>query len=301
VPKKLISIIGSNSFLAINLISLLRRGGHVIHGYARNDDNYGLVHFREFDYPKIKLEIAELMNSDVIIFAAGNGIQSNRKANDLDILELNTFYPIEIITALSNMGYKGQFFSFGSYAEIGVTDLRTPFVEDDVIYSNHPVHNQYSVSKRLLTNFVNNAILRSGKFYHLILPTIYGEGENPKRLIPYLVDCHKNNTIAHLTEGSQVRQYLHVVDASKYIKAMINCDNIEPGIYNLGSLDIYSVKEIVEMVKESCLPKLKVGYGNANRTDTMMNYIANNDCKLRSIISVENMISLTQGIQGYIQ
>lgn len=299
MPKKVISILGSTSFLAVNLIKSLKENNFIIHGYSRNDENSDVDIFHQFDYPSCIPDPSELYKSDVIIFAAGNGIQSNKKAGNLEILHFNSFYPIELMTSLSEIGYKGQFFSFGSYAEIGVGGIQRPLKEQEIIHSSNKVHNQYSVSKRLLTSFINNQSIPEYKFYHLILPTIYGPGENPKRLIPYLVDCYKKKEIARLTQGDQVRQYLHIKDTCTYIKELIENTSIESGIYNLGSPDICSVKEIVEMVQEACDKKITVEYGSARRTDTMMSYIANNDDKIKSQINIGDRITLIQGIQGY--
>jgi len=300
VQKKVISIIGSNSFLAQNLASVLQEDEVTIIGYARKNRNLHIDSYHYFDYPENNINVGQLIKSDVIIYTAGNGIQANKETADIDIFRLNTFYPIELMSALSNLGYDGQFFSFGSYAEIGISEERSPQRESEIINSESLVHNKYSISKRLLTGYINNIQIGSYKYYHLMLPTIYGKGENPKRLIPYLIECFKNDTSAKLTNGDQIRQYLHVVDASKYIKAIINHPSAASGIYNMGSEEILSVKEIIAKVQKLCKNSLKVEYGMAKRTDTMMSYIANDDRKLTSLIKLDNIISIDQGVREYL-
>lgn len=302
MPKRLISIIGSNSFLAQHLAIVLKEDKNsVIHGYAKNNINPNVDIFSNFVFPSAIPTIDELCKSDVIIFTAGNGIQADKKVDDYEILELNSFYPIRLMTSLSNNGFCGQFYSFGSYAEIGVSKRETPYREIDIVSSQNLVHNQYTVSKRLLTNFVSNSLISNYKFYHIILPTIYGKGENPLRLIPYLLDCYSTKSVAKLTSGDQVRQYLHVNDASKYVKGLIDNKEVNSGILNLGSKDIFSVKEVVGQIEMALDIKIEVNYGSAKRSDIVMAYIANDDQKIKSIVNLENRVSFEEGIQGYLR
>ena len=111
MPRKLISIIGSSSFLSSNLTSLLRQKDVVVHGYSRRDNNPNIDVFHHFDYPNSLPNLRTLCKSDVIIYAAGNGIQANQKVADLEILNLNTYYPINLMTSLNSLDYKGQFLS----------------------------------------------------------------------------------------------------------------------------------------------------------------------------------------------
>ena len=73
--------------------------------------------------------------------------------------------------------------------------------------SSAPAPSDYVVSKRMLTRFVTS-YKHDFTHWHFIIPTIYGENENPKRLIPYTINAIKNGEELHFTAGNQTRQYL---------------------------------------------------------------------------------------------
>lgn len=46
---------------------------------------------------------------------------------------------------------------------------------------------------------------------------LYGEGEDPRRLVPYLKKCLSSGEVAELTSGNQIRDFLDVEEAGKMI------------------------------------------------------------------------------------
>ena len=60
------------------------------------------------------------MNSDVIIYTSGLGVQATMHTKDEDIYTINSFIPISLTEQLEVGGFSGKFISFGSYFEIGI-------------------------------------------------------------------------------------------------------------------------------------------------------------------------------------
>ena len=206
----IVTILGTNGFLsrAIALYCNVKR--YTLNMYGLNEpvghkyDTFHKVNFMTDD-----LDYKNIIQSDIIIYAIGAGIQSNLKeSNDL-IYNLNVNVPVKICNSLKSIGYKGCFVTFGSVFEMGETKEERYFTEEDVLTSTYPAPNDYTVSKRMLSRFVNS-YKHDFTHWHFFIPTIYGENENPLRLIPYTISAIKNKEKLHFTAGDQTRQYIYV-------------------------------------------------------------------------------------------
>ncbi|MCS2389276.1 hypothetical protein NXV57_19075 [Bacteroides thetaiotaomicron] len=67
-----------------------------------------------------------------------------------------------------------------------------------MLTSTCPAPNDYTVSKRMLSAFVSS-YKHEFTHWHFYIPTIYGVGENPKRLIPYVITAIRNGEELHFT------------------------------------------------------------------------------------------------------
>lgn len=294
-----ISILGTNGFLSTAIAKYANEAGW-------NLDMYGLDEPRSHKYDNFykvnlmdtALDCSGLLASEIIIYAIGAGIQSNLKeGNDL-IYNLNVTVPVRICNALKAAGYQGKFITFGSVFEMGETTEERFFTEEDIQTSLAVAPNDYTVSKRMLTRFISS-YKHEFTHWHFIIPTIYGESENPKRLIPYTINAIKNGEELHFTAGDQTRQYIHVNEVPRMID-MAYKKNIPSGIYNIQGKETITVKEIVTLIHKVLGKKVAEGcFGSAQRTDVGMKYLALNGSKLKTTINFVATIRLEDIIKRY--
>lgn len=244
------------------------------------------------------LDCSGLLASEIIIYAIGAGIQSNLKeGNDL-IYNLNVTVPVRICNALKAAGYRGKFITFGSVFEMGETTEERFFTEEDIQTSLAVAPNDYTVSKRMLTRFISS-YKHEFTHWHFIIPTIYGESENPKRLIPYTINAIKNGEELHFTAGDQTRQYIHVSEVPRMID-MAYKKNIPSGIYNIQGKETITVKEIVTLIHKVLGKQVAEGcFGSAQRADVGMKYLALDGRKLKSLTGFEATVRLEEVIKHY--
>jgi len=265
----IVSIIGTNGLLANEFGLYCNKHNYSLLSYGRRIPK--LHKFDEFiflDLEKEKVNLDKISQSDVIIYTAGAGIQSNIKNSFESINNLNANIPIDICNKLNNIQFKGVLITFGSCFEIGKNTANIQFTENQVCNSNLDVPNEYCISKRLLSRFVNS-FNPSYKHLHFILPTIYGEREAAHRLIPYMVNSIKNKENMQFTSGTQIRQYLYSGDVPEIVFKLMPLVN--KGIYNLSGVETLSVREIVEKVYK--FYNLKINeelFGKAEREDSGM-------------------------------
>lgn len=294
-----ISILGTNGFLSTAIAQYANEAGW-------NLDMYGLDEPRSHKYDNFykvnlmdtALDCSGLLASEIIIYAIGAGIQSNLKeGNDL-IYNLNVTVPVRICNALKAAGYQGKFITFGSVFEMGETTEERFFTEEDIQISLAVAPNDYTVSKRMLTRFISS-YKHEFTHWHFIIPTIYGESENPKRLIPYTINAIKNGEELHFTAGDQTRQYIHVSEVPRMID-MAYKKNIPSGIYNIQGKETITVKEIVTLIHKVLGKQVAEGcFGSAQRADVGMKYLALDGRKLKSLTGFEATVRLEEVIKHY--
>jgi nucleoside-diphosphate-sugar epimerase len=278
-----ISIIGTNGLLAGEIASFCNKGNIKIDAYGRREPSrYFFEEFNQVDLMNDKINIDKISKNDLIIYASGAGIQSNKNDTVESIYNLNAYIPINICNELNQAEFKGTFITFGSYFEIGNNSDSILFTENDVINSMLGQQSNYGISKRLLTKYAASAHL-SFKYLHLILPTIYGENEAPHRLIPYTVAALKKKMPVQYTNGEQLRQYLYAGDVPNIIYRLLSLD--AEGIYNLSGVETYSIRNIVELIHQFYNTDLSNQvFGEANRTDVIMKNLQLDGKILKSIM-----------------
>lgn len=294
-----IAIIGGTSFIAKSFISLLGAQDIVVKVWSRNGPNY-------VDYPEKKLDVNELLEYDFIFNFMGGGIQPGADISKKKLYEINAFAPMDLLNDLSDKKFKGTVVTFGSYFEIGVQKSKVPTSEYDLITSKLSAINDYAISKRLLTRYIHdNLVLESFevKVMHLILPNVFGAGENEDRLLPYLIRQIKLNNSIQLSNGLQTRQYLHVDNIVLFLKEIVLSNSVESGVFNLGSPHILTIKKLVSIVKKEAIdrhmdvPTIEIG--KLSTRDMHAGYLALDDNLIKSKYGWKNDFDIQSAIGKY--
>lgn len=299
-----ISIIGSNSMLASYIINdLIKAEGIELYLFGKNIEHLGNLdlnsRFIYFNFPTKDIDLSLLSNSDLIIYCAATGVQSNQTVDNSITYEINAILPIRIINYLEKISFKGKWISFGSYFEIGNNESLQPYTEEEVISSVKEISNHYCSSKRVFTRFISSGFVNIS-FWHFILPTIYGSHEHPHRLIPYIINALKKELPLKLSKGEQIRQYLHCNDIVNLIK-IIKDTNLKSGVYNVAGNDFIKIAGLVNTIF-SLFDKDASSYlGTLNTRDENMKTLILNSKKIQEDIpNWKAEISLKQGIIGYL-
>lgn len=294
-----ISILGCNGFLSTAIAKYANEKGWHIEMYGL-DEPHGHKYdkFVQCDLMDAELDCKPLLNSDIIVYAIGAGIQSNLKEGFNLIYNLNVTAPVTICNKLKEQDYNGVFVTFGSVFEMGETKESHYFTEEDILASVAPAPSDYVVSKRMLSRFVTS-YKHNFTHWHFIIPTIYGAGENPKRLIPYTISAIKNGEELSFTSGEQTRQYVHVSEVPRLIDLAFS-KGLLSGIYNIQGKETLSVKEIVHLIHCEMGKQVPDGcFGSAKRSDVGMTFLALDGSKLYKLIGYKAEISIKDILATY--
>ena len=294
-----ISILGTNGFLSTAIAKYAISKGWTLEMYglqSPNDHTCDVFHL--VNLMNSEMDCTSLLDSDLIVYAIGAGIQANLKEGYNLIYNLNVTAPVTICNKLKELDYKGCFVTFGSVFEMGATTEQRFFTEQDVLTSLCPAPNDYTVSKRMLSSFVSS-YKHDFTHWHFYIPTIYGAGENPKRLIPYVVNAIKNDEELHFTAGDQVRQYVHVSEVPRILDLALS-KSLPSGVYNIQGSETLSVKEIVTKIHHAMGKEVPACcFGSVQRADAGMKYLALDGTKLKNAIGFEAEKSIEDTLNDY--
>ena len=279
-----ISILGTNGFLSTAIAKYANKEGWTLNMYGLDEPTgHKYDTFYKINLMDAGLDCSSLLDSNIVIYAIGAGIQANLKEGFNLIYNLNVTVPVTICNKLKELDYRGCFVTFGSYFEMGETKESHFFTEKDILTSTCPAPNDYTVSKRMLSKFVSS-YKHDFTHWHFYIPTIYGAGENPKRLIPYVINAIRNGEELHFTAGDQTRQYVHVSEVPRML-ALAYEKKLPSGLYNIEGKETLTVKEIVSLIHHAMGKEVSEGcFGSVQRVDVAMKYLALDGTLLKKTI-----------------
>ena len=128
-----ISIIGTNGLLSDSIGRYCNKNNIQLDMYGLfAPEHHQYDNFYSIDLAKEELQYEKIIDSNIIIYAVGAGIQSNLKESADLIYTLNVSVPIKLCNTLKQSGYSEVFVSFGSYFEIGENAENKFFTENEV-------------------------------------------------------------------------------------------------------------------------------------------------------------------------
>ncbi|QHC07519.1 NAD-dependent epimerase/dehydratase family protein [Aeromonas veronii] len=290
-----VALIGGNSFIASAINKSVHFEMSKICCCARSNPSQ-YPEFKFFDYPNT--DISFLLDFDLIVNCLGVGVQSNRPVTASEIYKSNTFFPIELIEYLNENNFNGTLITFGSYFEIGNNDQNVAYTEVALQNSMLSVPNDYCISKRLLTKYISSKV-PCFNLYHLILPSVYGPGENENRIIPYTINNIKKSVALEFSEGLQIRQFLHVNDLINAMKILVD-KKAASGIYNVATSYVCSIRDLIKSIGSVLDTEIDDNcFGLKLTRDTSLKSLQLNGEKLFAL-GFSPEINIKSGIIGYL-
>jgi len=182
-----------------------------------------------------------------------------------------------------------HFIGLGSQAEYGpcagAIDETTP---------THPttLYGAAKLAAALLLERI--AAVTEMRFAWLRLFSSYGPDDDPSWLIPFIVLKLLKGEKPALTEGAQIWDYIHVADVAQAI--IKTADSDATGIFNLGSGQAYSLRRIIEQVRDHIDPALPLGFGEIPYRPDQVMHLEANIARLKAATGWAPQISLADGL-----
>lgn len=247
-------------------------GSHLVEYLLENTDNEIFVLKRSYsDIWRIKeyindlkmfdvdkediLQIVKKSKPDVVIHLA-TYYKKNHTYEDLSVMiNSNIEFPVRLLEAMVSEGVK-YFINTGTFSEKVYFLYGTNYAIPSNLYSS--------------TKIAFEEILRYYSYTHgikgitLKLFSPYGYKDNPKKLIPYLINKILDNEEIETTIGDQTLDFIYVKDiVFAYIKAVeyiLNMNEVYQS-FDVGTGISYSLKKVVRILERVSGKAIKVSWG----------------------------------------
>ena len=284
---------GASGFLGTHLLDYFIESGFQIIIIKRSSTDLTQLQKRFGNLEAWNYEGNELNNLfsvhsdiDIIMHAA-----TDYGRHDLSLISTfwaNEALPIKLLE-LAILHKVGLFFNFDTF-----------FSSQNSVYDHLKA---YTLSKRHFREwgeYIGNA--NSIYFLNLRLFHLYGPGDSSEKFIPSMVrQCLANDEI-DLTDGEQMRDFIHVNDVVAAVKMLIESKSWEKfgyQHYDVGIGSSVSIRYLIEIIKKKCCSNSKLNFGALPiRAGEFKNSCA--DTKALRAIGWTPKINIESGIQTVI-
>jgi nucleoside-diphosphate-sugar epimerase len=134
---------------------------------------------------------------------------------------------------------------------------------------------------------------------HVRIFNVYGPGEDPNRVVPYVIRQILAGSRCELTSGEQVRDYIHVDDLAAALWALARTD--AQGVVNVGSGERVRVKDVALQLADMLGGKHLLNFGAIPLRSTEPQVRCPDLSKLHSITDWKPRFDLTSGLKATVE
>lgn len=267
-----ILLTGGTGFLGSHLLRRFLADNHEVillkRSFSRLDRIKSEVKHRNIKLIDLDIDRVEDVFKDgnvtSIVHAATDYGRAEYSINE--VLEANLVYPIKLVELGIKYGVS-NFINTDSY-----------FNKDQSVYSHLA---NYAMSKRNLLGWLHRLSDRI-QITNVMLEHIYGPEDSDTKFVTKLIKDIAIERVARvsLTFGYQKRDFIYVDDVvNAYTVLLKRIDSEKPNyeVFQIGTGDSISVRELAESIKFISLSKTTLGFGDIKyRNDEIMDSKANN-------------------------
>jgi nucleoside-diphosphate-sugar epimerase len=187
------------------------------------------------------------LHPEVVFNLASAGVNPADR-DPLVMLDGNVRFLASLLSALETKKPR-RFIHTGSCSEYASAETGRRIAED---YPVQPT-SLYGAAK-LCASLYGAALAaeRGLPFLNLRLFGVFGVGEAPHRLVPYLIAKLRENQPVDLTPGEQIRDWLYIDDVVDALLEAATCPRLpDAGVFNVCSSHAVPVRELAEQVADA--------------------------------------------------
>lgn len=233
---------------------------------------------------------------DVICHLAGQSSGEKSFYDPINDINRNLFSTIKLLNFY--LKKKSRQFIYASSATV-YGDKKRKVSESDIC---KPI-SFYGLSKLSSENFISMFAKKKVNFTILRFFNVYGEGQSLDNLKQgmiriYLTQIFKNKNL--IVKGSlrRFRDFIYIDDVNKILEKIIGNKKCYNKIFNVGFGKKYSVKQVIDLIKNKTKKKFKVIVKSNTPYDQFGIY--SDSSKLFKAIKFKSKVSLSDGLDKFL-
>ncbi len=291
-------VIGSNGFVADELLQLLQKEGHELYGCSRSGNKHGALltaaHFRQIDITdktNISTFIHDCEPSFVFLLAAE---MSREMAKIRQCIDTNVLGVLNVLESLKNNPSTRLIYLCTGELYTG----KVPYTEDSPLQPKSP----YSLSK-----YQGTLLVQYYQQFHdldavILRPsTIYGPGQNGPMFIPSAISCLSKGEIFSMTGGEQTRDFVYNADIAKAMLSAAMHPRAKGELFNISGGEEIPISDIAELI---CMftnqPPSLLDKSRPYRINEQMRYVLDN-AKAKKVLGWKPTTQLQEGLKKTVQ
>jgi len=270
--NKKILITGGAGFIGANFVYKFLDLGYAITVAERKGVDLWRLEKIERKITTVLIDLADYKNverciikthPDIVIHLAAYGAYQRFQQDVTATVNTNLLGTINLVNACQKMSVQA-FVNTGTNSEYGIKEK--PMKETDILEPN----NLYGITKAAVTLYCQMMAHKYGFPVVTIRPfAVYGQLEEPGRLIPDIIKACLTNTELKLSSPASVRDFIFIEDLiDGYLAAIKKIKKIKGEVLNLGTGKQYSIQDVVTIVKKITKSSLKPRYGTIKKAQT---------------------------------
>lgn len=281
-----IFITGANGFLGSNLVKHFLGAGYEVLAVIRaGGSRNNLINFKcqIVEYNGSIVSLTEKLNANTTVIHTASYYVAEHGEKDLSILiNSNLEYGLNLLEAMRLSGAK-KIVNIGTAWQGYQNEERRPV-------------NLYAATKQAFEDFI--AYYCDAERFSAIslrLNDTYGEKDKRMKLLKLLIDAGITQIPLNMSGGEQRINLTHISDVCRAVYASVEkVSELDAfNVYNLSSLDEYSLKELVNIIEDELELSIPINFGAREyRTREVMKPLNNNKFNLYG-----DCIGLREGIR----
>ncbi len=231
---------------------------------------------------------------EVMVHLAWHGALTFRRQDDPDQVFQNVAGSLELVRLAGEMQCR-RWIGLGTAMEYG--QFAVPQGEDAVPQPT----SLYGTAKYSVGLLAEKLCRTYGiGFSWVRLFYAYGPGDDPGRLIPYVIDSLLQGNKPALSPGEQKWDYLYLSDLAEALFRIVVTPAAQ-GVFNLGSGEAYTIRSIVETIRDLIDPSLPLGFGEVAYRPGQTMHLQADIAKLRAATGWQPQTSLADGLRQTVE
>jgi UDP-glucose 4-epimerase len=227
---------------------------------------------------------------DVVVHAAWSGISAASR-DDPRHVAANVGGTLELVRQAGEAGVRA-FIGLGSQAEYGPYD--EPLRED---LMPRPV-SLYGTAKLCTADLTRGMCAAYDmRWVWLRLTAAYGPMDDRAHLLPSVIQDLLAARRPSISAGTQAWDYLYVEDVAEAIRAVVVTDAAH-GVLNLSAVHAWTVRALVEEVRDLIDPDLQVGFGERGGAGGS---VRSDPTRLRELTGWQPQVALADGLRATVE